>query len=84
MGYKNDVTLIVKVSLSITVSPKDGRVNKCKKWTAQKNNPRVHTLKIVFKSNATELDLTSKYVQVCWNTNGNYSTHGGSETSKPF
>lgn len=42
MGYKNDVTLLVKVSLSITISPKDGRVNKCKKRTAQEDKPSLY------------------------------------------
>ena len=36
-GYKNDVAVTVKVSPPITISPKGGRVNKCKKRTAQED-----------------------------------------------
>lgn len=40
------------------------RVNKCKKRTAQEDKPRVYTLKIVFKSNATELEQVNMYRSV--------------------
>lgn len=51
------------VFLSITISPKDRRVNKCKKKAPQEDNPRTDPLKAAFKSSATELSPASKHVQ---------------------
>lgn len=51
------------VFLSITISPKDRRINKCKKKAPQEDKPRIDSLKTAFKSSATELNPASKYVQ---------------------
>lgn len=71
------------VFLSITISPKDRRVNKCKKKAPQEDSPRTDSLKAAFKPSATELSPAVNTYRL-WTHRWKRLSPGGSENKDSF